>query len=130
MEWPDKTRYPENNVKVLGIEAEGTDDGAVKRYALDYDPWENWLGMEIDADTRKRFTDAEIIAACLWEMTFFAFDPTAPLRALERMKRTMDEIDDMSWEMLEKHSTKIGEVKGCEVRILNSVIDELERKGK
>ena len=36
--------------------------------------WEEWLGMEIAPDTLTRFTPFEIVAGCLYEMTWAGFD--------------------------------------------------------
>lgn len=41
-----------------------------KRWALDFEPWKDWLGMEIDEITKKTFSDSDIIALCLSEMFF------------------------------------------------------------
>ena len=37
--------------------------------------WAEWLGMEIDPDTLTRYAEPDIIAHCLWEMTFFGYTP-------------------------------------------------------
>src|SRR5262249_36274503 len=42
--------------------------------ALEFRPWKEWLGMSIAAITLKEFTELEIIAHCLYEMTFIGFD--------------------------------------------------------
>ena len=47
--------------------------------------WAEWLGMEIDPDTLTRYTEPDIIAHCLWEMTFFGY-------TLEDIRQTWDEI--------------------------------------
>jgi hypothetical protein len=44
------------------------------KYALDFTPWEEWLGMQIDPSTLLEFSESEIIAHCLWEMTFHGFE--------------------------------------------------------
>lgn len=36
--------------------------------------WEEWLGMELAPDTLTRFTPFEIVAGCLYEMTWAGFD--------------------------------------------------------
>jgi hypothetical protein len=45
-------------------------------YALDVTPWEDWLGMQIDPSSLKRFDPAELVAHCLWELTFHGFEPS------------------------------------------------------
>lgn len=41
--------------------------------ALEFTPWAHWLGMEIDSETLAKLSPANIIAHCLWEMTFCGF---------------------------------------------------------
>ena len=43
-------------------------------WGLSYHPWREWLGMAIDPKTRQTFSDAEIVAHSLWEMTWNGFD--------------------------------------------------------
>ena len=43
-------------------------------YALEFTPWSEWLGMTIDDNSIENFTELEIIAHCLFEMTFIGFD--------------------------------------------------------
>jgi hypothetical protein len=45
-----------------------------QNYALEFTPWHEWLGMEIDPKTQKKYSNPSIIANCLFEMTFFGFD--------------------------------------------------------
>jgi len=42
--------------------------------AIEFVDWSEWLGMVIDAATSNRFTATEIVAHCVWEMSFFGFD--------------------------------------------------------
>jgi hypothetical protein len=34
-------------------------------FALEFEPWSEWLGMEIDDDTLEKFPPSEIVAHCL-----------------------------------------------------------------
>lgn len=43
-------------------------------YAWEYSPWADWLGIQIIPETRQQFDDAEIVAHCMTEMSFFGFD--------------------------------------------------------
>jgi hypothetical protein len=40
-------------------------------YALEFVPWQEWLGMDISKTTISDFSKAEIVCHCLYEMTFF-----------------------------------------------------------
>lgn len=44
-----------------------------KTYAIEFEPWENWLGMKIHPTTFKICSQLDIVCHCLWEMTFTGF---------------------------------------------------------
>jgi hypothetical protein len=43
---------------------------AESRYALMFEPWERWLGMQLDPRSTASFPVAETVAHCLWTMAF------------------------------------------------------------
>ena len=55
-------------------------------YALDFTPWSKWLGMDIDQNTLKTFSELEIIAHCLYDLTFYGFDEDTIQEALKEYK--------------------------------------------
>ena len=90
-------------------------------FALDLVPWEEWLGMELDPSTSQEYSDSDLIAHCLWEMTFFGFDQTTIEKQREEIERRVKELESMSEEdkkklialdraidEVERHSTKSG----------------------
>ena len=38
-----------------------------------FKPWANCLGMFVLKEKGKRITDEEVVASCLWTMTYFGF---------------------------------------------------------
>jgi len=42
-------------------------------WAMDFSPWEYWLSLPIDPDTLNLFTKEDIVALCLYEMTWDGF---------------------------------------------------------
>ena len=72
-------------------------------YALEYSPWAEWLGMEIDPDSANKYSELEIIAHCLYEMTFFGFDEESIKKQCDELKRSADEIDNMTEEERKKN---------------------------
>lgn len=56
-------------VEVVGVDLGG------ELWALGYTDWTEWLAMEVEGETVRNFTDSEIVAHCLWEMTFFGYTP-------------------------------------------------------
>lgn len=71
---------------------------AETEYSLCLEPWEHWLGMSIDMDTLKQFTASQIVAHCLWEMTFHGFDRYQIKEVADELKRRIEEIDAMTEE--------------------------------
>ncbi len=45
-----------------------------QKYAFDFCPWEELLGMGISEHTLETYSGIEILAHCLWEMTWHGFD--------------------------------------------------------
>jgi len=60
-------------------------------YALEFTPWSEWLGMQIDKNSIKNFTELEIISRCLFEMTFIGFDENEIQEELNKINNTVEE---------------------------------------
>jgi len=60
-------------------------------YALEFTPWSEWLGMQIDKNSIKNFTELEIISRCLFEMTFVGFDENEIQEELNKINDTVEE---------------------------------------
>ena len=43
-------------------------------YAIEFAKWENWLGMKLAPETIDNFNELEVIAHCLYEMTFCGYE--------------------------------------------------------
>lgn len=67
-------------------------------YALDFQPWEEWLGMEIDTATHQKYTHPEILAHCFWEMTFMGLDQDAIREEKQELERKAAELKSMTEE--------------------------------
>jgi hypothetical protein len=50
-----------------------TKRGDPERYGLDLEPWEKWLAIRVPDSLLEKMTPAEIVAHCVWEMTFYGF---------------------------------------------------------
>lgn len=46
-------------------------------YAIEFTKWEQWLGMEVNQSTLREYSELEIIAHSLWEMTFVGYSQEA-----------------------------------------------------
>lgn len=43
-------------------------------WAIEFTPWDKWLGMSIEPLMLYTFSEEEVICHCLWEMTYCGFD--------------------------------------------------------
>jgi hypothetical protein len=67
-------------------------------FALDLVPWDEWLGMELNPSTIQVYSCSEIIAHCLWEMTFFGFDQATIEKEKKEIDRRVMDLENMSEE--------------------------------
>lgn len=67
-------------------------------YALEFVPWKEWLGMELAPETIKNFSELEIIAHCLYEMTFIGYEEEEIQEQLNSINKTMEEYKNLSEE--------------------------------
>ncbi|WQJ53359.1 MAG: hypothetical protein [Wendovervirus sonii] len=75
---------------VVGVDKEGK---AI--YALDLMPWSEWVSMEIDDCTFESISDInEILAACLYEMTFFGFSENDIENYKEKLNKIIEDINE------------------------------------
>jgi hypothetical protein len=56
-------------------------------FVLEFTPWSEWLGMELNSESLQNFSEFDIIAHCLYEMTFFGF-------SLEDIRKTTKAIGE------------------------------------
>jgi hypothetical protein len=67
-------------------------------YAIAMTPWEEWMGMEIDPGTMSHYTGSQIVAHCLWEMTFHGFTQDSVQERKDELQRRIDELEAMTEE--------------------------------
>jgi hypothetical protein len=72
-------------------------------YGLEFNSWDKWLGMEVDKETLDNFSNEEIIAHCLWEMTFIDYDQTKIQAVMKKLDETVKEIENMTEEEKKKN---------------------------
>lgn len=82
----------------LGMAEDSTYALSEAEFAIELDPWSEWLGMEIDRETLGKYQAPEIVAHCLWEMTCFGFNEAAIGAQREELQRRVDEVDAMTEE--------------------------------
>jgi hypothetical protein len=63
-------------------------------YSLAYTPWSKWLGYEVAKKLLKKMSKDEIVAHCLWEMTFAGFTQEKIRRKISALKKQSQDIKD------------------------------------
>jgi uncharacterized membrane protein len=66
--------------------------------ALEFTPWDEWLGMNIDHSSLRYFSSYEIICHCLQEMTFMGFNQEEIKNELDKIKEVADDYKNMTEE--------------------------------
>lgn len=102
----------ESYVDVDGYYEDGrvAEDKLTDALALDFTPWEQWLGMKVDPNAFREFTDLEIVAHCLFEMTFISFDPDERKTQLKSMKKTVEFYKKMTPEERKRNTISLDEL--------------------
>jgi hypothetical protein len=98
-------------LEVLGEDGSFREDGELERFALELMPWSKWLGVAVPEELRRELGDAEIVAHCLYEMTFAGFDEETIQAEVEELSRRVRELDEMTPEEREKHLIPWEEVR-------------------
>jgi hypothetical protein len=69
-----------------------TQGGMKQSYAIEYMPWSEWLGCEVDRKVLRKMTREEIAAHCLWEMTFAGFTQDRIRREINMLRKRVKDI--------------------------------------
>jgi len=59
---------------------------------LEFTPWEQWLGMEIDDKALQEHTKEQVMAHCLYEMTFISFSKHEIAKQREQMYDIVEKL--------------------------------------
>ncbi len=73
--------------------------------AIEFTPWNEWLGMDVSPESLSEFNELEIIAHCLYEMTFVGYGEEEIQAELDKINESAEEIKNMTDE--EKKETMI-----------------------
>ena len=82
-------KVPENGRDYL--DTLGFDWITKKTYAIEFVPWNDWVSMCITKETLDLLSDEEIVAACLYEMTFCGFNEEQIRGKEENLKNVLEE---------------------------------------
>ena len=78
--------------------------------AIEFTPWNKWLGMEVTENTLKDFTELEILCHSLYEMTFVYFEEESIQDEIKRIHDIKDEYDNMSEEERRKNTKSLDDL--------------------
>lgn len=95
---PDDDGEITTYIDVSGQDGTKDENGTIISYALEFTEWKEWLGMDIDTQTFENFTELEIIAHCLYEMTFVGFDEDEIQGELRSFDKTVEEYKNLTEE--------------------------------
>lgn len=62
------------------------------RYSIELCEWSDWVTMFITKETLDRLSKEDIVAGCLYEMTFFGFSEKSVMEQLNKMENAFKEM--------------------------------------
>ena len=60
-------------------------------YGIEFCSWKDWVSMHITQDSLDNFTKEDIVAACLYEMTFFGFTDSEVQAEAKKLQESYEE---------------------------------------
>ena len=107
----------ENESKSTYVDVSGrklvpkTDNSLTDSYAIEFVKWEKWLGMALAPETLYNFNELEIIAHCLFEMTFCGYEQDEIQEQFDSINRTVEDYKEMTDEEKEEKTISLEELK-------------------
>lgn len=68
----------------------GVKVGDDKSWSIALSPWAEWIGMDISQKTFDEFSDCQIVANCLYEMTFFGFTEDMVMKKEQDLEESVE----------------------------------------
>ena len=93
---PNIENEKETYVDVSGQKKIPDPDSITNGYAIEFLEWNKWLGMELALETLKNFSELEIIAHCLFEMTFIDYKEDAIQQQFKSISDTVEEYKKLT----------------------------------
>ena len=79
--------------------------------AIEFVEWRKWLGMDLSTETMENFTDLEIIAHCLYEMTFVSFEEEEIKEQWDAITDSVEEYKNLTEEERKEKTISLDELK-------------------
>lgn len=108
---PNFESEKETYIDVSGRNNEKDPNGLTESYALEFVEWNKWLGMDLAPETTTNFSELEIIAHCLYEMTFLGYDENEIKEERESLDKSIDELKNMTEEERKEKTISLEELK-------------------
>ncbi len=80
-------------------------------YAIEFVEWRKWLGMDLAPETTTNFTELEIVAHCLYEMTFIGYDEEEIKEQLDTFNDRVEEYKNLTEEQKKEKTISWEELK-------------------
>lgn len=69
-------------------------------YALEFSGWDEWLSFSITKETIEKYPEVDILAHCLWELTFLGYSPEEieeeNMKLITNIEKAKDYVDKKS----------------------------------
>lgn len=102
-----KTSYVEVSGRKLKEEINSITTG----YAIEFVKWENWLGIDLAPESMNTFSELEIIAHYLYEMTFCGYDQGEIQKKINSINKTIDDYKKLTDEGKKELTTSLEDLK-------------------
>jgi hypothetical protein len=83
-------------VDVSGENDSKDEFGRTISHAIEFVEWKKWLGMGLAPETLKNFSELEIIAHCLYEMTFIGYDEEEIQDQFLSLSQTVEDFKNLT----------------------------------
>lgn len=108
---PTAENNEEKWVEVSGWTDSQDENGRPIGFALEFTAWKNWMGMKITSETLRHFSETEIMAHCLYEMTFTGFDEEKIQEERKALEKQIEELNSLTEEEREQRTFSMDELK-------------------
>lgn len=89
------------NSKYKHPDVVGIKEGVDERWALSFCQWKELLGMVVCQETLDSFSMSEIVANCLFDMTFFGFTEELIEQEKQKLERSINESEEHPEDLIE-----------------------------
>jgi len=81
-------------------------EGDPERYGFDLSPWTEWLAIRVPQSLLDKMTATEIVAHCVWEMTFYGFTQEKIAEFRAELEGNVKEIDEGNAKLIPSEQVK------------------------